>query len=161
MDVYLWKKCIKTNIYQKALNKAGEERYSRFMVLHEDVLAIYILFNTAESMKYIGKYGILYIPNSEGTSKKFNIITHNINHIYLADTAIEFSKDTFESKRVLVYIITSLLERSTLKQTLERNEYVKKLFISCLNKILNMKYISDKDKKEIKDRTSKFEFLKF
>ena len=161
MDVYLWKKCIKTNIYQKALNKAGEERYSRFMVLHEDVLAIYILFNTAESMKYIGKYGILYIPNSEGTSKKFNIITHNINHIYLADTVIEFTKDTFESKRVLVYIITSLLERSTLKETLERNEYVKKLFISCLNKILNMKYISDKDKKEIKDRTSKFEFLKF
>ena len=162
IDVYLWKKCIKTNIYQKSLKKAGKERYSRIMFLYEDVVATCFLFNTAESMKYIGKYGVLHIttPGSV-TFKKLSRITKNIYYIYLTDTAIEFTKDTIENKRVLAYLISSLLEGTNLKETLDGNEYIKKLLISCLNKILNMKNISNEVKKEIRNKASILEFLKY
>ena len=46
-DVYLWNKCIKTDVYQIALNKVGVERYSRHMLIHEDVVETCFLFNTA------------------------------------------------------------------------------------------------------------------
>ena len=64
-----------------------------------------------------------------------------------------------ENRKILVYLITYLLERSTLKETFEENEYVKQLFISCLNTILKMKYITKEDKKEIRNRTSQLDFL--
>ena len=161
-DVYLWIKCIKTNIYQKALNKAGDERYSRYMLNHEDVVATYFLFNTAESLIYVGKYGVLHIPTRHSSSsKKYSEISINIYNIYLIDIVIAFNKKTFKNRRILVYLITYVLEKSTLKETFEENEYVKNLFISCLNKILNMRYISYKDKKEIRNRISKLNFLKY
>ena len=159
-DVFLWNKCIRTKIYQKALNKAGEERYSRFMINHEDVVATCFLFNTAESMKYVGKYGIMHIYNPGGASGRRKSNIDNYSNIYLIDMAIEFNKETFENRRVLVYLLTLLLDMPNLKEILDGNNYIKKLFISSINKILNMKYISNEDKKEIKDRTSKLEFLK-
>ena len=58
-DNYLWNKCIKTTIYQKALNLFGEQRYSRFMTFNEDLIIVVLLFNVAESFKFIGKYGVL------------------------------------------------------------------------------------------------------
>lgn len=57
IEVYIFPRCVRTKIYKKALNKLGEERYSRYMLLDEDVIANYILFNTARSMKYISKFG--------------------------------------------------------------------------------------------------------
>ena len=64
-----------------------------------------------------------------------------------------------ENRKILVYLITYLLESSTLKETFKENEYAKQVFISCLNKVLNMKYISKEDKKEIRNRISQLDFL--
>ena len=57
-------------------------------------------------------------------------------------------------------LITYILEKPSLKETLEQNEYIKNLFISCLKKILKMKYISNVDKEEIRKRAEKIDFLK-
>ena len=57
----MWCKCIKSNIYKQALNKIGEEKYSRFMIAHEDAVASFIIFNTAYSYKYVLKYSIYNI----------------------------------------------------------------------------------------------------
>lgn len=160
-DVYLWDKCIKTDIYQKALNKVGAERYSRHMIIHEDVVETCFLFNTAESLKYLGKYGTLHIPTpGSGSWRRFDEKIRNIYNLYVTDVAIDFTKDTFESRRILVYLITYILEKPSLKETLEQNEYIKNLFISCLKKILKMKYISNVDKEEIRKRAEKIDFLK-
>ena len=80
--------------------------------------------------------------------------------MYVTDVAIDFTKDTFESRRILVYLITYILEKPSLKETLEQNEDIKNLFISCLKKILKMKYISNADKEEIRNRASKIDFIK-
>ena len=69
-DSTLCNKCIKTDVYKKVLNKIGRERYSRYMILDEDRTIIYALFNIAESMKYIKKYGILIISIIGSTARR-------------------------------------------------------------------------------------------
>ena len=69
-DLLLHGKFIKTKIYQKALNKLGMERYSRFIISGEDDISCNIVFNTAQSAKIIAKYGYLYINNDGSFSKR-------------------------------------------------------------------------------------------
>ena len=156
-DTYLWTKCIKTKIYQKALNKYGEEKYSRYMVMWEDVIATYILYNTAETMKYIGKYGVLYIKLIKDRDNKINIprLGPNSYHLYLIDAVIEFGKDTLNHKKILIVLMNNLFKKRNLKETIKLSKYNKNMFISCVDKILNMKYISNDDKEIIRKKAAK------
>ena len=149
-DNYLWNKCIKTSVYQKALNLFGEERYKRFMVVHEDLIAVVLLFNIAESFKFIGKYGVLNVPNSGGHSDDQVII--NAYEMYILDTLVDFSKDFKENKKIVVRYINELFKRSSFMDTLKDDEN-KKLFKSILDRIYDCKLISDEDKNDIKQKS--------
>ena len=158
-DSYLWNKCIESNVYKNTLNKIGSKRYSRYMVLDEDRIIIYALFNTAKSMKYIGKFGILksFHPNCI-TSKKHTKIEYLLYKLYFLDIVIDFSQETFASRKLLIYLVTYLLQYKEFKEIIKMNKYNKKLFISCINRIFNLKYISKEDKEEIKKRMRKLDF---
>ena len=155
-DNYLWNKCIKTDIYQKSLNLFGEERYKRHMTLNEDLIIVVLIFNVAESFKFIGKYSVLNVPNSGGGGRSQEII--NLYEMYVLDAMIDFSKDIKENKKILVQYMITLLGRSQLEETLKENDN-KNLFKSLLNRIYSCDLISNEDKKEIKNRSSKFENL--
>ncbi len=160
-DVYLWVKCIKTKIYQKALNKLGVERYSRFMLIHEDIVASCILFNTAKSYKFIGKYGVYHVRRGGSASfKRFGKKEMNIFNLYVLDAAIDFTQETKENKLLLVYLIIYLINQPDIKESLN-NDYNKNLFISCFNRILESKYISIENKNLIKDKVKKLDFLNY
>ena len=161
--VFVWGKCIKTKIYKKALNKLGEDRYSRYMIRHEDVVATYILFNTAESYKFVGKYGIFHIHMSDSASKKREEVEMNLYNLYLTDVVIDFSKDTIDSKKLASYLVIFMLDRRKLYETINFKDYNYnlKLFISCLDRILNSKFVSDYMKSEIKRRVKKWKFLNY
>lgn len=154
-DNYLWNKCIKTSVYQKGLNLFGEERYKRFMVVHEDLIMIVLLFNIAESFKFIGKYGVLNVPNSGGHSD--NQVTINAFEMYILDTLVDFSKDYKENKRIIARYVNELLKRDTFKDTLKNDEN-KKLFKSILDRIYECKLISDDDKNKIKQSTANLNY---
>ena len=159
-DVLLWTKCIKTKIYQKALKKLGKENYSRFMILYEDYITIYILFNTAQSMKYIGKYGVLHIKTrNSGSKRKFTEDQIIIFQLYFIDTVIEFDRNSFQNRKLLVHLIIYLLEKKNIKKLMENNVFNKNFFISCIGKILSIRYISSEDKEEIRKRAIKLNFL--
>ena len=160
-DVFLYVKCIKTNTYQTALNKLGEERYSRHMLGHEDVVATCILFNTAKSYKFIGKYGTFHIQRAGSTSwRSFDDDQMNTYNLYVVDIAIDFTQETKENKLLLVYMIIYMINRPQLEKTL-KNNYNKKLFISCLDRIFKSKYIRNKNKKLIRERGKKLQFLDY
>jgi len=66
-------------------------------------------------LKYLGKYGILHIPTpGSGSWRRFDEKQRNIYNLYVTDVAIDFTKDTFESRRILVYLITCILEKPSL-----------------------------------------------
>ena len=152
-DNYLWDKCIKTEVYQKALNLYGEQRYSRFVILNEDLIIVILLFNVAESFKFIGKYGLLNVPNSGGS--RGSQATINLYEMYVLDTLIDFSKEFKENKKIIVNYTIKLLGREQLNETLN-NEENKKLFKSMLDRIYDCKLISEEDKEEIKKKSDGF-----
>ena len=160
-DVLLHGKLFKTKIYKKALKRLGKEKYSRFMILVEDDLASNIIFNTANSAKFIAKYGYLYINNEGSFSKRKQEQTQEVrNYLYLLDPLIDFSLDLPRNKKVLVNFIIFLFQKEYLKVLLDF-EYDNKVFNSCLDRILNCKYISDELKDEIRIRGKKLGFIKY
>ena len=162
ISVYLWSKCIKTKIYKKALNLLGKERYSRYMLRDEDLLVNYIIFNIAESFKFLGKYGIVHIQRDSSASVQPNYIQLNKQSIYVLEAALEFSKNLKENKEWIAYYTTMILNARKLEDTL-KEEYVNKIFISCLDQIFKnqTQYFYDRDKEEIKKRVISNKFINY
>jgi hypothetical protein len=132
------------------------------MLLDEDVIANYILFNTARSMKYISKFGYIYVkrPGSIVT-RSWDKVNRLIYRIFMLDDLIVFAQDSFKHKKIIVILTLYCLKNDVLKNILQKDEYYYKLFISCLEQILICKYISDKDKNEIRNKIKSLDFIKF
>jgi len=80
--------------------------------------------------------------------------------LYILDPLIDFTLDIPRNKKVLVNSIISLFKGQYLEDLLNI-EYDNKVFISCLDRILNCKYISDEHKNEIRTRGKKLSFIKY
>ena len=121
------------------------------MIYEEDRLIIYVLFNFAESMKFVGKYGILIILNKGSVTRKSHIKSREyfLSLLYFGDIIIDFSKKSFDNKKVLVYIMSYLLYLLNFNCFDKLNAYDKKIFISCLNRIISNKYVSFEDKEKL------------
>ena len=151
-DILIHGKFFKTKIYKKAINRLGKERYSRYIISGEDDIITNIIFNTAKSAKFISKYGYLYINNEESFSKlphdKVQIVR---NFLFILDSLIDFTLNIPKNKRVLVNFIIYLYKKEYPNELLNTESY-NKLFVSCLDRILNCPYISYKQKNEIRKR---------
>mgnify|MGYP002627240221 FL=1 len=160
-DILIHGKFFKTKIYKKAINRLGKERYSRYIISGEDDIITNIIFNTAKSAKFISKYGYLYINNEESFSKlphdKVQIVR---NFLFILDSLIDFTLNIPKNKRVLVNFIIYLYKKEYLNELLNTESY-NKLFVSCLDRILNCPYISYKQKNEIRKRGKMLNFIKY
>ena len=159
--VYLWAKCIRTEIYQKAINKVGIKRYSRYILRYEDIIMIYAIFNTAKSYKFVGKYGIFNIYRKTSASRKKYYVDTTVYHIYYIDVIIEFVQDTVANKKLLVNLMIDLLNRQTLEKALNRSKDIYDVFISDIDRFLKMTKISNEYKNKIRKIGKKLKFFKY
>ena len=153
-----WNADMYTNwMTQNGINILGKNRYERYMVFHEDLIMVYVLFNIGRSFKYIGKYGVFHIQGPYSTTyKRTPRSLVNFLEIYLIDIFIDFSKNTFENKKIIVKFIIHLLNKLENGEKLSNNnDDVKNLFISILRRVYSSKYISEEDKNEIRNKISK------
>ena len=155
IDVYIWAKCIKTAIYQKAITLYGEERYSIFVTTFEDLIINFIIFQIAKSFTFIPKYGILRIFSGSSAYLHTNKTSFNKYEMRLLDAILDFSRNTFEGKQVVVNVAVKILKNYVLVETLKNRNY-KKLLKSILERIYKCKYISEENKQIIKEKSSKF-----
>lgn len=150
-DIFLWGKCIKTNIYQKSLNKVGYYRYSRFMIRYEDIIVNYMIFNIANSFIFIEKYGIYHIIRyGSGAGIGKIKVSRNINILYLLDIVIDFAQNNVNNKKLASHLGIYYFKLRKMKQSLTSNRYYIELFISCIKRILKSDYISETHKNQIK-----------
>jgi len=154
-DVYIWAKCIKTEIYKKAVSSYGEERYSNFVTTFEDLIINFLIFQFAKSFVFIPKYGILRIFSGSSAYIHTSFNAFNKYEMRLLDAVVDFSKNTFENKKIVVNIALKLLGNSGLNETIKKEKY-KNLLKSILERIFKCKYISEEDKKMIKEKSSNF-----
>ena len=161
-EVLIRPKCIKSKIYKEALYKLGEERYSRHMLLGEDDIAVYIVFNIAKIAKFVPLYGYLYIDYKESISKsQKDRVQHAIYLLYIFDVMIDFSLNFQNNKKVLVSYILFIFNNKFLKEALNRNVNNTILLNSCLDRVFNCSLISDENKEEIRRQGKNLDFIKY
>ena len=113
---YLWAKCIKASIYKKGLNIIGKEKYSRFIRAWEDMIAMVFLFNTANSYKFVGKYGILHIKRFGSGYSLTKKIQMKLANLYLVDIVLDFPKNTPEYKKLIPNLLFVVLNSKIFKR---------------------------------------------
>ena len=161
-EVLIHGKLIKKKIYKKAINKLGIERYTRFMIAGEDDLIVNSIFNVAKNAKFIPYYGYIHVNNAKSVSKEQNKIFPEIRkHLYILDPLIDLTLNSQRNKKVLVNYILYFMKFQNLKDFLNNNEYDNNIFISCLDRIFDCKYISDEHKNEIRKRGKMLDFIKY
>ena len=154
-DRFIWGKCIKTDIYKKAIELYGEGRYSNYVITFENLIMNYIIFQLAQSLHFIPKYGILHEVKDSSIYLDVPQTIYNKYEMRLLDAVFDFSKNTTEGKKIVGNIVNKVLENEKLELTLENEKY-KILFNSILNRIYNCNYINDEHKNIIKEKSSKF-----
>jgi len=152
-DVTIWGKCINTSIYQKAVNALGPKRYSTFLSWCEDTSIVFIIFNTAESYKFINKYGILHIIRNSTASFTQSIKNKIFGEIFLLDIIYDFSPNNIFKNSVVYYsyIVQNYYNLTKFNNT-TNDIFLKKV----INKILKSPFITEQNKKEMQKRFIEF-----
>ena len=162
IEVLINGRCVKSKIYKEAVNHLGVEAYSRYMNYDGDIIVNYAIFQTAKSMKYVAKYGYIYVERVGSVTRvsldQVKLLTFRIN---MLDVLIKMSQNTFRHKKILIGLLNYILKKELLKDALNTTEYNKNLFNSCLDRILNCKYISNEDKDEIRKKGKILSFIKY
>ena len=162
IEVLINGRCFKSAVYKEAVNRLGEESYSRYMNYDADIIINYAVFQTAKSMKLVPKYGYVYVQRLGSVTKvSLDRIKLLIYRIFMLDALIKLSQDTFRHKKILVCLLNYILNKGILKDALNTSEYNNNLFNSCLDRILNNKYISEEDKEKIKAKGKSLSFIKY
>ena len=160
-SVYLWNKCIKTDIYKQALIKFGKEKYSRYMLSHEDVVANFIIFNIANSYKFVGKFGIFHIQRNGSALSLKKKNEQSFKELYLADAIITFSKNLTIHQTLILNLIYRVLGLKNLKAFMKYNKSFKDLLFFTLNISLNSEHFSKQYKNKIIQKCKSLKILNY
>ena len=157
-DCHIWGKFIKKKIYKKAINLLGKKRYSIKICYAEDDIMVFLLFKYANSFKFISKYGIYHLISNK-TASFFLPKDHIVFcKIYLLDILFKFTKNDFKEKTIVTYYLFSILKNYINK--IPFNNKNKTYLKALLKKLLNCKYILEKDKYDIRKILTKIKNIK-
>ena len=126
-DCHLWGKCIKKEIYKKAINSLGKKRNSIYLCYAEDDVMIFMIYKLSNSYKFTKKYGL------------FHIISNNTASFYLSKDHIIFSKIFFLD---IIFDFTD--------ENIKDKEYVYLNAVKYKNKFFSRYPLNDKNKKYLK-----------
>ena len=147
IDVFVWGKAIKTEIYLKTLDKIGNYIKEHNICLTEDKIFTFGLFKVANSFKYINIFGIVYIENIDSIChswpiKKQKRIIHDF--FMLSVIFYKLSKNTDE-----VQIVVDEFKKHYKEYSLFLDNEHKILLENLKQSLLNNTHILEKEKKLI------------
>ena len=156
-DCFLWAKCIKSDIYKKALNKIGEKNYSLRIIWGEDLITSFALFRMASSFKFIGKYGIFHYKSKKTASSNIPIKLYALSIVLYLNVVYDFTSNSIADKKYAVNIALVYFKNSLIIRVLNNEQ--KKFLNSILQKYLKSKFIDELDKNRIRTIFNKYSKL--
>ena len=106
---------------------------------------VFILFNIANSFKFISKYGVFHLRCQMTASYTQPEENKLFGELFLLDIIYEFSKNDFKTKKYVVMKALEILKKEFFQKGIKSTKNNKYLNI-IINKIINCKYISNTDK---------------
>ena len=142
VDVDIWGKIYKTEIYKEGINLLGKERYSIYNAFNEDQIALFAICMVSKSYKYVRKYGIFHIMGKghQSALKRAKIEHAQKMQIFFTEEIFDLSKN--ENKKYGLFMAISFNFKNL-------NEDNKLYLRNILNKILECEYIEQKFKQEL------------
>jgi len=148
-DCHIWGKLIKNVIYKDAIYLLGSKRGTTYLCNAEDDVIVLMLFNAANSFRFIPFYGLFHL-----ISKKTAAYTLPKNHIlfsklFFLDLLFDFTGNNPKEKKYVIdnmILIKNLISSKNITFNKRNKKYLKKF----LKKVFKCPHISKKDKKYIK-----------
>jgi glycosyltransferase involved in cell wall biosynthesis len=145
IDGFLWGKCIRSEIYRKALDTIGEEIYTQKMFYGDDRLVNFVLFKVANSFKFIKEYGIVYYNTPHSILHSAKKIRNCHDELFNIMSIYNFTKNSSD------VVFASFELRSRWKKLIapgldeENEKFLKKLII----KMTNCKNLNRRNRRKI------------
>jgi hypothetical protein len=144
-DVFLWAKCIDSEVYKQTINLMGEETYKYKIIWGEDLITSFVLFRTAKSFKYINKYGISRFKSRSTRSNNTPHQTYYLSLIIYIKILLKFTENNFYDKQLLVHETLSFMR---IRKFL--NAENKSILKELIKLILENNYIDNVEKEKIR-----------
>jgi len=100
-DPHIWGKCIKNDLYKKAVNALGEERYSVYNCWNEDVTIFLVICTLANNFIFIKKYGIFHHQSRTSAAFSQNIFNLMNTTINLIEIMLDFLPNIYKKYAAL------------------------------------------------------------
>jgi len=154
-DVTLWGKIFELNLYIKAINLLGIKKYSTYVSWAEDTCMNFIIFNIAQSFKYINKYGILHLIRPSQASNTQPINNKFFGELFLLEIIYDFSRKSEEKNYSILAALYIIRHYNKYKSIINNYNllYLKKIIM----KIFKSQFLNEKDKYKL--ITSFYKFL--
>ena len=144
-DPHIWGKCIKNDLYKRAVNALGEERYSVYNCWNEDVTIFLVICTLANNYIFIKKYGIFHHHSRTSASFSQNIFNLMNTTINLIGIMLDFLPNIYKKYAALGAI---RLRSSWLFNLSDIN--IKKHLNSTINRILDSQIIEQDYKNRVR-----------
>ena len=153
-SIVVWGQCIRSKIYKKAINIYGQKKYSIYLTYYEDAIMNHIIYQIAKSSASIQKYGILYLFKKESTSNTITERERNISIMKYIEIMLDFSRNTFELRNKIVNKIIYFFKEGHFETYYLKDKKFKQELNLLLRKIFSSKFLSSKNKLEIRKNIS-------
>ena len=140
IDIHIWGKIFRIEIYKAAINLLGKKRYSIYSVYNEDQIALFAICMISKSYKYVRKYGIFHRKGHQSALRRAKIEDVNKMKIFFIEEIFDLSKN--ENKKYGLFMALSF-------KFINLNEDNKLYLKFVLKKILECKYIQKKLKQKL------------
>ena len=145
-NALIWGKMIRTDVCKAAVNYLGKERYSNYILWSEDTSLLFVIFNVAQSYKYIKKYGIYHYSSGKSPNSSQSKEQKMFGEVFNLDILFDLSKNEYKK-----YVIHKLLPMKTWGHYTLNNKNITKYFKSVIKKIMNCDYIGEDYKNKIRE----------
>ena len=153
-SIVIWGQCIRSKIYKKAINIYGEKKYSIYLTYYEDAIMNHIIYQIAKSSASIRNYGILYLFKIESTSNTITERERNISIMKYIEIMLDFSRNTYELRHKIVEKIIYFFKEGNFEKYYLNDIKFKEELNLLLRKIFSSKFLSYKNKLEIRKNIS-------
>ena len=145
----LWDKIIKRDVVIKSISFIGKKYLKSNIKIENDVIFLFSILQNSDSYQYINDIGYYYIrthkesiTNNWDNPKEAISIVHSI--LTTVDFLYEKTGDSYFEKKISLFKLKQSFNRY--KKCFKYCDSGDKLIINLFDKLLNSKYICDKDK---------------
>ena len=147
-DCHIWGKCIKNEIYKKAISLLGIKRSSTYLCNAEDDVIVLTLFNVSKNFRFIPIYGIFHLISNLTASNTLPKSHLLFSKLFFVDLLFDLSGNNYNEKKYVIDNIC-IIKNYILSKNITFNRKNKKYLKHILHKINSCPHIPQRNKTNI------------